>query len=299
MIRSMTGFGEAAEQIDGIHYAVELRSLNNKYFKATVRLPEEIAGLEAELESALRKRISRGSVTLTVKVRVPGHMAVHRINEAALIAYLDHLETVRARVGETQHDMTMELTGMLGLPGVLGPAEDENAAVQRARPALLKLTQQACDRLEAMRLADGQAVAEDLVRQSASIVERLVEVKQRAPLVAEEYHERLRNRMNDLLARAELKVDEQDLIREVAVFADRCDISEELTRLTAHLDQMQQIIDANQKEPAGRTLDFLAQELLREGNTIASKSNDAQISRAIVEVKGAIARIKEQVQNVE
>ncbi len=134
---------------------------------------------------------------------------------------------------------------------------------------------------------------------SASSAASRARIEKMAPTVIEEYHQRLRQRIDELLARAELKVVEQDLIREVAVFAERTDIAEEVSRLGAHLEQMQQIVAAPEDEPTGRTLDFLAQELLREANTIASKSNDAAISRAIVEVKGAIDRIKEQAQNIE
>ena len=150
-----------------------------------------------------------------------------------------------------------------------------------------------------MRDVEGQALADDLKKQRASIVEHLDTVAQRAPQVVEEYHQRLQNRVNDLLARAELNVAESDLLREVAIFAERSDIAEEVSRLNGHLEQFDQMLANADGEPAGRSLDFLAQELLREANTIASKSNDATISRAAVQIKGAIDRIKEQVQNVE
>ena len=296
MIRSMTGFGEAAEQIGGIHYAVEVRSLNNKYFKATIRLPEEIMGLEAELEASLRKKISRGSLILTVKIRLPDTAVTHRINDALLTTYLDHLETIHAKVGQREQSVNIDLTALLALPGVLVPAEDE---LRRARPAVIKLTEKACEGLSAMRLTEGRSIAEDLATQRRHIFARIDVIRKRAPLVIEEYHTRLRARIDDLLARAALNVSEPDLIREVAIFAERSDIAEEVTRLSAHLDQFERIVEARDGEPAGRTLDFVAQELLREANTIASKSNDEEISRAIVEVKGAIDRIKEQVQNIE
>ena len=295
----MTGFGEAAEQIEGIHYAVELRSLNNKYFKANIRLPEQLVDLEAELEAALRKRIARGSITATVKMRVPDSLSVHHVNHQALTTYLDHLETIHAKVQSSDRAVHIDLTSLLALPGVLVPAQEQDQVVRRARKAVLDLTDKACDQLAQMRINEGQAIAQDLARQSHAIHENLVHIRQRAPQVAEEYHQRLQARINEMLIRAQLKVDEHDLIREVAVFAERSDISEELSRLTGHLDQMQQVIDAANGDPAGRTLDFLAQELLREANTIASKCNDAQTSRATVEVKSAIDRIKEQVQNIE
>jgi uncharacterized protein (TIGR00255 family) len=297
MIRSMTGFGEASAQEGGVHYVVELRSVNNRYFKATIRLPEAIAGLDAELETHLRKMVQRGSVTMTVKMKVAGAHAASRVNDAALLVYLDHLETIHSKIAD--QSVQIDLTQLLALPGVLQSAEEELSLLDKARPVLLRLTEEAAGRLTAMRATEGRAIAEDLLRQSEAINVRLQTVKERAPSVVEEYHQRLRSRIDQLMARAELKVGESELIREVAVFAERADISEEVSRLTGHLEQFHQVIHAPDGETAGRTLDFIAQEMLREANTIASKSNDARISRAIVEVKSAIDRIKEQVQNVE
>ena len=150
-----------------------------------------------------------------------------------------------------------------------------------------------------MRQREGQGLCKDLRSHLAYITQRIDRITERAPSVVEEYHKRLDGRIRELLAKAELNIDEVDLIREVAVFAERSDIAEENQRLRAHLNQFEQMLANNSSEPTGRTLDFLSQELLREANTIASKANDAQVSRLIVEVKGAIDRIKEQVQNIE
>lgn len=297
MIRSMTGFGDAATEADGVHFAVELRSLNNKFFKATIRLPEPIAGLEAELESRLRKQVNRGSFTLTVKMRAGDARAVSRVNETALMSYLEHLETIHKKV--TDHSVQIDLTQLLALPGVLQPAEDDDALLAKARPVVFALMDDATERMDAMRITEGAALVADLLKQRDAILGRIGQIAQRKGVVIEEYHLRLRNRIDQLMAKAELNVNEHDLVREVAIFADRADISEELSRIAGHVEQFEQILDGPDAEPAGRTLDFLAQELLREANTIASKSNDAEISRAIVEVKSAIDRIKEQVQNVE
>ncbi len=298
MIRSMTGFGDASTQADGIHYSVELRSLNNKYFKCTVRLPDQLQGLEAELEAKLRKRVSRGSFTLTVKFKASDAQAVSRVNDEAILTYLDHLETIHAKIQDRA--VQIDLTQLLALPGVLQPAEDEASLLAKARPVVAQLLDEAIEKLLAMRAKEGQALAEDLSHHLELILDRMKQIADRAPAVIEEYHQRLRARMDELLSRAELKADEQLLIREVAVFAERADISEEVSRMTGHVAQFQEIIAGkDNSEPVGRTLDFLAQEMLREANTIGSKSNDAQISRAMIEAKSAVDRIKEQVQNVE
>lgn len=298
MIRSMTGFGDASTQADSVHYSVELRSLNNKYFKCSVRLPDEFQGMEAELEARLRKRVSRGSFTLTIKFKSGDAQAVSRVNDDAIMAYLGHLETIHAKIQDRA--VQIDLTQLLVLPGVLQPAQDEASLLAKSRPVIGKLADEATDRLLAMRITEGQVLADDLLKHLDLIMERMRQIAQRAPLVIEQYHERLRTRMDELLSKAELKADETLLIREVAVFAERADISEEVSRMAGHVAQFQEIIRSDKEsEPVGRTLDFLAQEMLREANTIGSKSNDAEISRAMIEAKSAIDRIKEQVQNAE
>ncbi len=297
MIRSVTGYGSATTQAEGVEFTVELRSLNNRYFKASVRLPEELNGLEASLESALRKRVSRGSFTLNVRARVTAEAATSAINDVALMAYLDHLETVRGKVQDEA--VQIDLTQLLALPGVLQPVTDNRTMLEHGKHAVPKLLEEALDRLIDMRTTEGKAVAADLLSQRDYIRSRMTLIAERAPLVVNEYHAKLAVRVNELMAKAKLKVDERDLIREVAVFADRADISEELSRMNGHLDQLGDLIETGSpEEPAGRTLDFISQEMLREANTIGSKSNDAAISRAVVEVKSRIDRIKEQVQNV-
>ena len=294
----MTGFGAAEGESDGIHYAVEIRSLNNRYFKCQHRLPEEIAGLEPEVEGVLRSRIQRGSLTLIVRLKrlvTPPH----KVNDSALLAYMEHLEMLRDRVGDHAANTSIDLTALLALPGVLQPDGNGSDPLERARPIILQLVSDACDRLVQMRDNEGREIGQELLDYQGQIGEILSRVAERTPTVVEAYQQRLTQRIQDLLARADRESNPPDLIKEVALFAERVDISEETSRLRVHLDHLASLVRDAQSQPAGRTLDFLAQELLREANTIASKSNDAEISRAIVETKGIIDRIKEQVQNVE
>jgi uncharacterized protein (TIGR00255 family) len=293
----MTGYGDAAGEDRGTHFVLELRGLNNKYFKATVRLPEEIAVLEAELEAALRKRVPRGSFGLSVKLRANDATAVSRVNDAAVLQYLQHLETLQRRTAD--HSVTIDLTALLSLPGVLQPAEDEAALIERARPILLGLLDEAIAKMNRMRMAEGKALRDDLLRHCAVIREQADVVEQRAPVVIDEYHDKLRARVDQLVSKAELSIAHEDLAREAALFADKADVCEELARTRTHLDHFARLLDEPGDEPIGRTLDFIGQELLREVNTIASKSNDAVISRAAVVMKSAIDRLKEQLQNVE
>ena len=294
MIRSMTGFGVASTEVDGARFVVELRSLNSKYFKALIRLPEELQGLEAELEPTLGRRLVRGSVVLTVRFSDSSADAAGRINAKALKRYLQQLREL-----SDDGDLTanLDLTAMLSLPGVVIASTDE--LVQRASPVLQKLTEEACDKVLAMRSREGSSLLEHLHEHRGKIADRLDTVARRAPTVVKHYRERLKERVNALLAESGTAIREEDLIREVAVYAERSDITEEVSRLQGHLAQLAEIIDAEDGRPAGRTLDFLAQEMLREANTIASKCLDVEISRDIVEIKGDIDRIKEQVQNVQ
>lgn len=299
MIHSMTGFGEASLQVQNVHYSLEIRSLNNRYFKAIFRLPEAISGLEAELEQSLRKRINRGSLTVTVRMRTSAAMSVPQIQDDALVTYLNHLEAIHQRFANNGQPVHIDLTALLAMPGVLQPTEEMEHLTEQARPALLELQDKACDRMVAMRKTEGAVLERDLLTQSGIIREHLRGVIERAPLVVREYHQRLHSRIQELLASSQLRVNETDVIREVAVFAEKADITEETSRLAAHLQQLEHLVGSSSDQPVGRTLDFLAQEMLREANTMASKCNDAGISRAVVEIKGAIDRIKEQAANVE
>ncbi|MDI1290411.1 MAG: DUF1732 domain-containing protein [bacterium] len=193
----------------------------------------------------------------------------------------------------------MEVSSLLSLPGVLQPPADEEDRVERARAAFLPLLGKAMDALVKMREREGAVVVTDLQSHREFIADRLALIREKAPSVIAEYEQRLRSRIEALLQEADRRVDPADLVREVAVYAERTDIAEEIHRLSAHLDQFTEILAGRDDRPVGRTLDFLAQEMLREANTIASKSPDAAISRCTVEIKGAIDRIKEQAQNVE
>ena len=293
MIISMTGFGDAAAERGGTHYAVEIRSLNNRFFKPVIKLPDVISGLEPELESMLRERLGRGSITFILKMRSDSAEAAYHINVGALQAYLEQLKQVKGLDGFVQID----LASLVQLPGVCQEPRDEGDEIERHGPSVRELTAKAIEKLDAMRRREGEALFGELMRHVTLIGAKSQGNPKARPLVVADYHRRLAQRIKQLLAKAELKVNEVDLIKEIAVFAERADIAEEIQRLTSHLEAFEQ--SCRTGEHAGRKLDFIAQEMLREANTIASKANDAQIARFIVEIKGAIDRVKEQVQNVE
>ena len=296
MLRSMTGFGSSSNDIEGVQFSVEVRSVNNKYFKSQIRVPDEILSLEAELESALGRRVARGSISVTVRQEGTSSSESHRIDSNAVAQILAGLE---ASVPEALADRcTIDLAGLLNIPGVL-VQEPVAALIERTRPVLIALLDEACSSMISMREREGLVLRDDLLGFRAAILERLEKVGARAPEVIEQYQQRLRQRMEQLLEEVSGSVSDEDLLREVGIHAERTDISEEVVRLSGHLDQFEELIFNKSGDPVGRTLDFLSQEMLREANTIASKSADAEISRNIVEIKGLIDRIKEQAANVE
>jgi len=293
MIVSMTGFGDATAERDGTHYSVEIRSLNNRFFKPIIKLPDNVSGLEPEIESLLREKLGRGSITFILKMRVDSAEAAYHVNVAALESYLKQLREVKGLDGVARID----LASLLQLPGVCQEPRDETDEIAEHGDTIRAITAKAIEKLESMRDREGQSLFADLMKHSKLIAHELAEILKRAPFVIDEYHRKLSLRVNDLMSKAQLQLDQGDLLKEVAVFAERADISEEIQRLTHHLEAFEQ--SCRSSEHAGRKLDFITQEMLREANTIASKANDAQIARHIVEIKGEIDRLKEQVQNVE
>ena len=303
MIRSMTGFGTAETKVGGATVSLEVRSVNNRHFKCVVRVPEGMESLEAELESRCSRRLGRGSVTISLRVTEAETAVAARIDPERLAQYMAQLakslpDAAARAINDDAAARASVIASLLALPGVV--VSDGGASfLHSVQPAALALLDEACDRLLAMRTIEGVALRDHVKACAATLSERLSSVRVRAPKVVAAYQERLRQRVNALLAEVGAAVEPSDLLREVAVFAERSDIAEEVERLAAHLAQLDGLLADSNPEPVGRTLDFLAQEMLREANTIASKSADADISRHVVEMKTAIDRIKEQAQNAE
>lgn len=296
MIRSMTGFGSAAAEDEYGRYTLEIRSVNNKFFKAMIRLPDELEGLEPGLEAAVARRLRRGSVNVTGRFVPGGSMLAGQIDVASTRTAAEQL--LEAVPKELRERTYVDLGSLLSAPGVLKPSSND-AFIEHARVVFEKLAIEACDKAVEMRCREGEAVHAELSMFGDRMGEHIKVVEGQAPMVVEAYRDRLRNRIEALMAEAGGTLEEGDLIREVAIFAERSDVAEELARLGGHLAQYFDLVNSDGSEPVGRTLDFLAQEMLREANTIASKSADVDISRRIVEVKSLIDRIKEQAQNVE
>ena len=293
MIRSMTGFGSASGSADGVAFDVEIRSVNNRGFKGSIRLPDMWGAAEADIDGLLRNRLVRGSVTLSVRMRLSSDQTGHTVNMVVLERYLKQLEGLDIQANPT---LRIDLAGLMQLPGVCEPPAMDDVA-EKTLPALMGLVDEAITGVLQMRQQEGQKLADDLLARCDEVDAAMAEVATRAPDVVKDYRDRLVVRIGELLEGVRVTNDDEAIAREVAFFADRCDIAEEIQRLTTHIEQFRTDVQAN--DAAGRKLDFIAQEMLREANTIGSKANDVSIAGQVVTMKAAIDRIKEQVQNAE
>lgn len=290
----MTGYGRGDSSAKGVQLAVEISSVNRRQAEVALSLPNELDSLEADLRKIVLASVARGRISGRVTLLRPSGKASRSIliNEAQAEAYKKGLAKLADGMG-LRDDLSLET--ILRLPGVMEAGEDELDPVAMM-PTLKRALGQALGQLQDMRSKEGANLGRDLAKRLASLRRITKRVAKRAPKVVE-YH---RTRLLERLAKADIDVadaDDDRFLREVVYFTDRSDISEELTRLESHFDQVDGCLISN--EPVGRKLDFLAQEMFREVNTIGSKANDSEISQEVVTLKTELEKIREQVQNVE
>lgn len=293
MAVSMTGCGEGVASEADSTCRVELRGVNNKHFKLSLRAREGFSTLEPRIEAAIRGRVRRGTVQVTLDVTGPAAMPARRLDKTQLAAYLDDLADFCAT-----HDLPLPMSAeaLLGLPGILLDEQADPATADRTWPLVARALEVALDRYDQMRRTEGATLAADMRSGCGDIATLAAGIRERVPEVVVAYRDRLLERVCKLLADRTTTLSDADVAREVALVADRTDIAEELVRLQSHIDQFDRLLD---EDSPGRALDFLAQELGREANTIASKSLDVRIAHAVVEIKTRIERLREQAQNIE
>ncbi|ATB32547.1 YicC/YloC family endoribonuclease [Melittangium boletus] len=292
MLKSMTGFGSGRARVGDEEFSVEVRSLNHKFCEVKARLPRELAGLEAALLKQVKERLARGSVEVFIKRQTATAAGTVPVVDVGLAR--EYARAMR-EVGEALGVMAeVSWAQVASQPGVMR-LEERGMDVESASRAVPAALEQALGALEQMRQVEGEAIRADLDARLGLIEKWSREVAQLAPRSVDEYRQRLAERVAELAQG--ISVDEQRLAQEVAVFAERTDIAEEMTRLASHLEQFRQLMTGG--EPAGRRMDFLVQEMHREVNTTGSKSQHAEISARVVSMKAEVERIREQVQNVE
>ncbi len=294
MLYSMTGHGEAHLREDGVAVSVELRSINSRYLKLSIRTGDSFNALEPQIEAVVRKYVRRGTVQLNLRVVREATADDYMLNETVLSSYLEQLKAIRQRLSI---DDRITLEELLTLPGVVVDRGSSKVAAETDWPLIERALTDALKTLDTMRLDEGRHMADDLRANCDAIAAELEQIEALAPRVSEGYRERFTERLNKLLEQYDVQVAPADVVREVGTFAERTDISEETVRMRSHIKQFHTIMKG--QESNGRKLEFLTQEMFRETNTIGSKANDAAIARHVIEIKAAIERMREMIQNVE
>jgi len=296
MIKSMTGFGRAELQDEEKTILVEIRSVNNKYLKISTRIPDSLLVFEDRIEKVLRKELSRGTINLALEYKASDEEPKCTINKDVLKEYNNVIGEIQREISS---DQEVSLERLISLPGVLEfKKETGNGKVtDDLWPELERLVMLAINDLKKMRGFEGENLHSEIEKWKDRITFLLDRIETRSPSVVLEYRDRIQERVSSLLEGTEIKLEKEDLYKEIAIFAGRCDVSEELGRLRSHILLLSNTMEG--EEPAGRKLEFIVQEMFREANTIAAKSNNADITKDVIEMKTEIERIKEQVFNVE
>ena len=283
----MTGHGQASVEQDQYRVAVEIRTVNNRFLKTSINT-DLTTEIESRVEQRLKATLRRGSVSVRIKTVNLQSSQNARLNADVIQSYWTQLSEI---AGGSQ---SINVESLLTLPGVID--DTDTADQEDVWPVVESALDEALKRLVEMRGTEGKAMQVDMLSNIDAIETELTGVKELAPTVSEAYSKRLTERINKLLEKFDVTVTASDVVREVGVFADRSDVSEETVRLSTHLEQFRLVIE--QPTP-GKKLDFLVQEMLRETNTIGSKANNADIAKHVVEIKTAIERVREMVQNIE
>ncbi|HLA13908.1 MAG TPA: YicC/YloC family endoribonuclease [Gemmatimonadaceae bacterium] len=288
----MTGFGAADGVAGGTRISVEIRTVNHRFFSPSLKLPAAYGRWEGELRELLRQRIARGHVTLSVRIDRDPSAASLSIDEARFAQYL-------AAVRELQQKHSLEgsidIATILRLPDVV--ASQSEVVAPDAGDALTAIVRKAVDSLVAMRRAEGAQLAVFLAERASVVESALARVEKRAPVRLREHHDRVRRTVSELIGTA--GADPQRIAQEIAILADRLDVSEELDRFRSHLSAFRETAAARTSEPVGKRLGFILQEMVREANTIGSKASDAGIQEDVIAIKEELERIREQVENLE
>lgn len=288
---SMTGYGKGTYECENAEVTCEIKTVNNRFLDLAIKMPRQFFPYEAELKELVKGKITRGHAEILISYQDKREKgAAFEVNLALAKAYAKAAQEVKAAVPEAENDLTV--TSILRLPEVLSQKECEED--EHAIFAVKETMKIALDKLNVMREKEGEKLKNDMLSRMETIETLVKEIEKRAPLVAEDYKKKLRARIEEALNGAQY--DETRLLTEVAVFSDKCNIDEELTRLKSHIAQFRAVCEENM---VGRKLDFLVQEFNREANTSCSKSNDALLTKTGLALKNEIEKIREQVQNVE
>ncbi len=292
MSRSMTGFGKATGEFDGQMLTVELSSVNGRYLDCNLRMPPAWSALDPVIKQTIRKHIARGKINVTVNRRrgESSNRAI-RFDQALANQYLEAAKQLSAILGTFE---TLSLNVLVQMEGVIFQ-EDSEEDLDAVESTLVGVLEAALEKLDAMRSTEGKALEDDIRGRLASMRGTLSSIEERLPELNEAYETRLRTRIHELNVEAGLT--EERIAIEVALMAEKSDVTEEVVRFKTHLEHMEEILSS--KDSIGRRLDFLSQEIQREVNTLGVKTRDANVAKEVLDLKAELEKIREQIQNIE
>ena len=292
VIRSMTGYGRAQGEVGGREILVEIKSVNHRYFEIASRVPRGYGFLEEKIKTYLQSRLARGKIDVYVALEAEEDSEAEvQVNHPLALGYINALKELAERY-ELRNDITVPMLSRF--PDILTvrkKPEDEEAVWAAVKVKL----DEALEGFLAMREREGARLRDDILSRCETILSLVGEIEKRSPETVNEYRQRLENKVRELLQST--NIDDQRILTETAIFADKIAVAEETVRLRSHISQLHTMLDG--KEAIGRKLDFLVQEMNREANTIGSKATDSKIAYMVVDIKAEIEKIREQIQNIE
>ncbi len=292
MVRSMTGYGYAQGLINGMNITFEIKSVNHRYFEYSSRLPRNYGFLDEKLKGILQNKVSRGKVECFIQIEtLEQENVIVQLNHSLASGYIEAFAELSKRYGISNDISVSTFSRYNDIFSVHKGQEDENKVLQ----AVICVAEEALQKFVNMRETEGERLKDDILIRKGEIIKCIEFIEIRSPETVKEYNEKIIYRMRELLD--DSHVDEQRLLTEAAIYADKIAVAEETVRLRSHLVQLEELF--NSKDAVGRKIDFLVQEINREANTIGSKAQDVEIARCVVNIKSEIEKIREQVQNIE
>lgn len=293
MVKSMTGFGKSTLSKEKREYQMEIKSVNHRYLDITIKMPKTLSYLEDEIKKEISSKIKRGKVDVYITYENGSQEGRNiTINKELAKLYINQLKELAQ---EEQISDKIEVMEIAKLPDILSIKVDEED--EKIKQEVIELTQEATDKISQMRKTEGEKIAQDLLERINKIESKIIEISKKSTGLIGEYVVKLEKRIKEILKTED--VDKSRLAQEVVIYADKCSIEEEITRLKSHIFQFRNLITSNNEEPIGKKIDFLIQEMNRETNTIGSKANNLEIVNGVIEIKTQLEDIREQVQNIE
>lgn len=293
MIRSMTGYGKQSLNVDGREYQIEIKSVNHRYLDINIKMPKTLSYLEEAVKKEISEKIKRGKVDVFITYENNSKEGRNiTINKELAKLYIEQLKELAE---EEKISSNIEVMEIAKFPDILTIKADEED--EKIKQEITQVTTEATNKIVEMKAIEGEKIAQDLLQRISKIENKIMEISSKSTGLIEEYVVKLEKRIQEILKTEE--IDKSRIAQEVVIYADKCSIQEEITRLKSHIYQFRNLITNNQNETIGKKLDFIIQEMNRETNTIGSKANNLEITNGVIDIKTEIEDIREQIQNIE